>query len=294
MNQNTTIKVLLLDQDPVAYARLSDLLALERDIQLFSPVVRENLLRQLSILKPDVLILDYGLFGTVSTFLEATAAVFPLLVLTAASADHAISAFELGAVDYLLKPVEDWRLQLTLRRLRTEVEKHRKAQVSFDVEKLAEFVGRQLEQQPQQLAVANRVPMRFGRRHRFIDVLDIFCISARGTYVTIKTAAGDTLNSSDSISVMERKLPPDLFIRVNRSVIVNSLFIQEVLTANRKMKVILKDKSVFPVGTTYKSKFGRFLKAERATQTPENKIRPSFDQIQTFMSHSKFAAPGKS
>ena len=66
MNQNTTIKVLRLDQDPVAYARLSDLLALERDIQLFSPVVRENLLRQLSILKPDVLILDCELHGSTS------------------------------------------------------------------------------------------------------------------------------------------------------------------------------------------------------------------------------------
>jgi DNA-binding LytR/AlgR family response regulator len=172
-----------------------------------------------------------------------------------------------------------------LARLRVEVER-RKKEASLGAEHLVDYAEKNLAEL-QQAGVVNRVPIQFGRRYRFINVLDICYVTARGAYVTIKTAAGSLLNASDSISVMERRLPPNLFLRVNRSAIVNSLFVQEVVTGNRSRKVFLKDQSVFTVGTTYRSRFNRFLKADGPDLSGGNKFTGSFDHFQSFISQSK-------
>jgi DNA-binding LytR/AlgR family response regulator len=140
--------------------------------------------------------------------------------------------------------------------------------------------------------VVHRVPIQFGRRYRFINVLDICYVTARGAYVTIKTATGHLLNASDSISAMERRLPAHLFLRINRSAIVNSLFVQEVVTGNRSRKVFLKDQSVFTVGTTYKSRFNRFLKADGPELAGGNKVTASFDHFQSFIAQAKAGSSG--
>lgn len=285
MGLSNTISVLVFEQEPSAQVYLRGLLESERDIHLVSPPPRGELLQIISDLEPDAVFIDSELLNEISAVIEEGPAPFPLFVSTGATTRHALQAFELGAIDFLLKPFDGRRLQLTLGRLRAEVERQ-KREASLTIENLVEFVGMHLAKS-QPAASSRRVPIQFGRRHRFIDVQDICYVAARGTYVTIKTATGGTLNASNSISVMERRLPPDLFIRVNRSAIINSLFIQEVVTGPRNRKVFLKDQTVFSVGSTFRGKFSRFLKAEGTFPIAANKSTPSFDHFLSFTSRPK-------
>jgi DNA-binding LytR/AlgR family response regulator len=285
MKLKPVIDVLILEQDPAPDSQLRNLLSLEHDVHLVSPVQPSNFLRQISSLRPDVIFIDSELLSRMAGFPEAGSAHFPLLVVTGTTTAHALRAFELAAVDFLLEPLDRERLQLTLERVRAEIER-RERDASLGVEHLFDYVGKHLAES-RSSGSAHRVPIQFGRRHRFIEALDICYVTARGTYVSIKTASGNLLNASDSITVMERRLPSNLFLRINRSVIVNSLFVQEVITGNRTRKVLMKDQSLFNVGPAYKSRFSRYLKSEEADLGAKGKPALSFDQLLSFTSRPK-------
>lgn len=289
MKLSSVINVLVLEQEAEAASHLMDLLAAERDIHLIGPAPSADSLHLISSLKPDVLFIGSELTSRMSAAPEAVMT-SPLLVVTGTTTTHAMRAFELAAIDFLVKPFDRQRLQITLARLRAEVER-RKKEASLSAEHLLDYADKHLAESPQ-AGVVHRVPIQFGRRYRFINVLDICSVTARGAYVTIKTATGHLLNASDSISAMERRLPANLFLRINRSAIVNSLFVQEVVTGNRSRKVFLKDQSVFTVGTTYKSRFNRFLKADGPELAGGNKVAASFDHFQSFIAQAKASSSG--
>jgi DNA-binding LytR/AlgR family response regulator len=290
MKLSSIINVLVLEQEAEASSHLMDLLAPERDIHLIGPAPSADSLHLISNLKPDVLFIGSELTHRMAVTVEPDVAPSPLLVVTGTTTSHAIRAFELGAIDFLVRPFSEQRLQITLARLRAEVER-RKKEASLSAEHLLDYADRRLAESTQAGAV-QRVPIQFGRRYRFINVLDICYVTARGAYVTIKTATGQLLNASDSISAMERRLPPNLFLRINRSAIVNSLFVQEVVTGNRSRKVFLKDQSVFTVGTTYRSRFNRFLKADGPEQSGADRPVASFDHFQSFIAQAKASSSG--
>jgi two-component system LytT family response regulator len=289
MKLKPVINVLILEQESAVNSRLRDLLSLERDIHLITSVQPAHFLRQISSLRPDAIFIDSALLSGMAGFPIAGSVHFPILVVTGTTTAQALRAFELAAIDFLLEPLDDERLQLTLERLRSEVERREK-DASLDVAHLFDYVGKHLAES-QSSGIAHRVPIQFGRRHRFIEASDICYVTARGTYVSIKMASGSMLNASDSITAMERRLPTNLFLRINRSVIVNSLFVQEVITGNRARKVLMNDESIFPVGPAYKNRFSRYLKSEGTDLAAKSKVTPSFDQLLSFTSRSRSSPP---
>lgn len=291
MKLSPVINVLVLKQGAETAPHLKELLSLERDVHLMDVPSSGDFMYLISSLKPDVVFVGSELLGSIRVAPETVMTLFPPLVVTGTTTTDALRAFELAAIDFLVEPFDGHRLQVTLARLRTEIGR-RKVEASLGNDYPGEYAEKHLTE-PQQPGVAQRVPIQFGRRYRFINVLDICYVTARGAYVTIKTATGNLLNASDSISAMERRLPTNLFLRVNRSAIINSLFVQEVVTGNRSRKVFLKDQSVFTVGTTYKSRFNRFLKADGPELPGGSRAAASFDHFQSFISQSKSNLSGK-
>lgn len=285
MKLKPVINILALEKESAAGSQLRDLLSQERDIHLITSVQPAHFLRQISSLRPDAIFIDSAHLSEMAGFPAAGPVHFPILVVTGTTTAHALRAFELAAIDFLLEPLDGERLQVTLERLRAEVERREK-DASLDVAHLFDYVGKHLAES-QSSGITHRVPIQFGRRHRFIEALDICYVTARGTYVSIKTATGNMLNASDSITAMERRLPPDLFLRINRSAIINSLFVQEVITGNRTRKVLMKDETMFTVGPAYKNRFSRYLKSEETGSVTKSKFTPSFDQLLSFTSRSK-------
>lgn len=152
---------------------------------------------------PDVAFLDIQMPGTDGITLARSLPVPPLIVYTTAHAEHAVDAYDIGAVDYLLKPFGRQRTTAMLQRLATALE-HRSPQAGL-----------------------TRLLVRIGSRLVNVDVADIRRFEARDDYVALHTEHRVHL-ASIRMNELESQLPKDVFIRVHRSHILNMRFVREV------------------------------------------------------------------
>ncbi|HSC47536.1 MAG TPA: LytTR family DNA-binding domain-containing protein, partial [Gammaproteobacteria bacterium] len=211
-------------------------------------------------LQPDAVFLDASLpfLSGLELVRPGLVSKRPYAVITSSSADYALRAFELQAIDYLLVPFSHERLKATLLRLRKWLELELRAERNTDIDSLL----RQLK------AVApkndtdrsrGRVPIKFGTRYRFLNMSAMRYILAQRDYVDIHMQTDEVLHANDRISEIERKLPTDRFIRVHRSVIINIQHVKEVRSSNRNYEIVMNNNQNFSVGTTYKTKVKKTL-----------------------------------
>ena len=204
------IRVLVADDELLARKRLVRLLAAMEGVSLAGDCDNGHLvLERIKTKDVDVVLLDIhmpGLSGieTVSLLPEDG----PVIVLCTAHPDHAVDAFEQGAVDYILKPVEAGRLRKALDRARArlvergQIERPHDAPAPADTRPLSRLA----------------VPTREG-----IVLLDPRTVSHAvldGELVTIVAEAGTYL-SDDALNDLQDKLPRDLFERVHRRALLN-------------------------------------------------------------------------
>jgi two-component system, LytTR family, response regulator len=118
---DVSLRVLLVDDEPMARARLRRMLGAEHGVHILGECSNgEEAAAALSSMKPDVVFLDIQMPGMdgFGTLHRASAACRPHVVFVTAFAEHAVDAFEHGAVDYLLKPYSRERLRIALERAR--------------------------------------------------------------------------------------------------------------------------------------------------------------------------------
>ncbi|MBE6468449.1 MAG: response regulator transcription factor [Coriobacteriaceae bacterium] len=152
--------------------------------------------------RPDVFFLDIQMPGMSGIKLAETLKNLrtpPAVVFVTAFSEHAADAFELDAVDYVLKPVETSRLTKALDKVAAEIANRRPAASAEGMHRLA---------------------VERGTTRAFIPVSDICYIEARADYSTVICPGGEYL-VNESISSLERRLAADGFMRVHRSYIVN-------------------------------------------------------------------------
>lgn len=152
--------------------------------------------------RPDVIFLDIQMPGMSGIKLAETFKNLrtpPAVVFVTAFSEHAADAFELDAVDYVLKPVETSRLTKALDKVAAEISNRRPVGAAERTHRLA---------------------VERGTTRAFIPVSDICYIEARADYSTVICPGGEYL-VNESISSLERRLAADGFMRVHRSYIVN-------------------------------------------------------------------------
>ncbi len=176
----------------------------------------------------DVLLLDIRMPGAnVFDVLERRRAVapLPLVIFATAFDEYAVRAFELNAVDYLLKPFAEARLAEALTRARTRL---------AEPPNLATLL-RDLGPRPDRILVPNR-----GRMIP-IPIADILWIKAEGDYARIHTPAKSFLITR-TLTDLESRLDPMQFLRIHRSAIVRSDKIREVTPeGSSRYRVVLED-----------------------------------------------------
>ena len=159
------------------------------------------------------------------------------VIFVTAHAEHALEAFDVAAVDYLLKPFAQSRLEEALDRARAHAKRR-----SGSSELTQEF-----EHYP------DRIPIPGRARVVFVDVPDIDRIEADGNYVVVHVGSQTHLLRS-YLSEMEKTLDPKEFLRIHRSHMVRKTHIRELRTAPSGAHVVaLTDGTVLPVGRTYLS-----------------------------------------
>lgn len=138
---------------------------------------------------------------------------WPYVIFSTAYDKYAVRAFELNAVDYLLKPYDQQRFDEALNRALRRIEAEATTIDREQVDALKQQVDKQQW-------YADRIFVRVGKAIRPVKLIDINWIQADGDYSEIHTS-DDSYLCSAGLGEMEEKLPPDQFIRVHRSYIIN-------------------------------------------------------------------------
>jgi two-component system LytT family response regulator len=202
------------DDEPLARERIRTLLADSPDWAVAAEC-RDGLEAVAAIERerPDLVFLDIQM-PELDGFevLDALGPTVPAIIFVTAFDEFALRAFEVSAVDYLLKPIDPTRFQQALDRVRTRMS----AKVQDASVQLEQLV--QLWRTRQHLAT--RFVVRDGGTISFVKVEDVDWIDAAGNYVRLHVA-GRAYLVRDTMKAVEARLDPATFVRVHRSAIVN-------------------------------------------------------------------------
>lgn len=215
------MRVLIADDEAIARKGLRALLSAEPDITIVGEATTgDETDALLASTKPDVLILDIQM--PQKTGLDVVAGMdpadLPLVIFVTAHDEHAIRAFELHALDYLVKPYREDRLREAVGRARALVGRR-------PLDAFRRRVGAWVDGQP---AYPSRLRVEDKDRIRFIAARDIQWIEAQD-YCVLLHLQGERILRRGTLKQFMRTLDPSLFVRVHRSAAVNIRHVRELI-----------------------------------------------------------------
>lgn len=229
-------KILIVDDEPPARRKVRTLLSREApaaEVREAGSV--EEAIRAIRDGAPDLVFLDIQMpGGTGFDVIEGIgAAAMPAVVFVTAYDQFAVRAFEVEAVDYLLKPFDADRFRAAWSRARSRLARPRGGDAEALARILAE-IGKPRE-------YLRRILVSRGSKHSFVRTADIRYFEAQDNYVAIH-AGGEPHLIRESLASLESRLDPDRFVRIHRSIIVQIDQIGEIQPwAHGDAIVILRD-----------------------------------------------------
>ncbi|MGH8017380.1 MAG: LytR/AlgR family response regulator transcription factor [Opitutaceae bacterium] len=239
------LRVLIVDDEPLARERVRLLLAKEEDVEIVGECATgAEAIASARESKPGVMLLDIQMpeidgFGV----LRELGPELPVVIFVTAFDEHAVKAFEVHALDYLLKPFKPARLRQALDRARRQLAGPDGGGTAVD--RILALLSEQREQAAQ--SWLTRISVRSGDRVRFVNVEDVDWIEASGNYVVVH-AGKEKHTIRITLGALEARLSPKQFQRLSRSAVVNLDRIKEIQPLFHGEHVaILKDGTRIPM-----------------------------------------------
>ena len=249
-----TVRAVIVEDEPLALDNMRRALENQPGIEVVGVATDgAEALERVAELRPDLLFLDVRLpdMDGFQVLQELDQQALPEIVFVTAHDEHALQAFEVNAVDYLLKPLDDRRLEECLRRAVRRLERRNSGEIRRTIESLLETVFRDRTSYLRDRASRSgpdRILVRDSGRILPLDPREVDYMEAAGNYVRIHTRDGRQLLVRSSLSDMEARLDPARFTRIHRSTIVNLGRIRELepwvggdytatLTSGEKLRV---------------------------------------------------------
>ncbi|HEX8944545.1 MAG TPA: LytTR family DNA-binding domain-containing protein [Gemmatimonadaceae bacterium] len=223
MTDTTKIRAVIVDDEELARDRIQTLLEQQPDVEVVGvctdgPSAVETIDRT----QPDLVFLDVQMPGMdgfeVVDNLERTK--MPAVVFVTAHDAHALRAFEIHALDFLLKPFDQTRFEKALERARGQLGRNKGTVLDSRLVSL-------LEELHEERKYSERLIVKSSGRVFFVRTEEIDWVEASGNYVKIHTKS-DAHLLRESMKNMEAKLDPKTFVRIHRSAIVNIDHIKEL------------------------------------------------------------------
>jgi len=216
------LRAIIADDEPLARERIRSLLADEADVEIVTECTNgAQTLKVTQERRPDLLFLDVQM-PRLNGFevLEALEPEqTPEVIFTTAHDEHAIRAFEVNALDYLLKPVSEVRFKMAVQRARYELEKRTRR---LSDPRFAALLNNVHAANP-----GGRILVRSPERIMFLKPEEIDQVEAAGNYVVLHSGKERHI-VRETTAAMETRLAPVGFMRISRSVIVNLARVREV------------------------------------------------------------------
>jgi len=225
------VKTLIVDDEPIARRVLREELEVFPDIEVAGEAANgKEALLKIAELRPDLVFLDLQMpvMSGFEVIRNLDGAPPPVVVIVTAFDQHAIRAFEAGAIDYLLKPVQAARLGKSVERAKSLLLKPGEA--AGNLAKIA------LSSESLSPATSRKIVGRIGEEYHLLDTRDVLAFQAERELVWIITARQRFL-ATQSLSAIEQRLGDPQFQRVHRNAIVNVNHIRKMsaLTSQRWM-----------------------------------------------------------
>src|SRR5215469_8292927 len=251
------VRVLIVDDEPLARRGVCARLRKFSDVEIVGECANgasavDSILR----LEPDLVFLDVQMpeidgFDVIRALQTER---LPAIIFLTAYEEHALHAFEVNALDYLLKPLDDERFSLALNRARKQI----------DAESKVELAGRVLGLVDRSVGhYISRLVVRTGSRIQVVSAEDLEWIAAAGDYAELRTRNGVYL-LRETMNSLDRKLDPAQFARIHRSRIVKLAYILELRSIdNREYILKLRDGSQHRSSRTYADRLESWLHSEK-------------------------------
>ncbi len=249
------IRTLLVDDEALARERLRTLLAGEADLEIIGECADgAEAIEALERDAPDLVFLDVQMPELDGFEVLATARPPrpPVVIFTTAYSEHALRAFEVHALDYLLKPFDSDRLRLALHRAREHL---RLARVEALNEKLNALLAEMRPAPPR----ADRLVVKTGGRVMLIRTADVDWIESADNYVTLHVGPESHM-LRETMASLEARLDPRHFLRISRSTIVNLDRIKELQPMfHGDYAVILRNGTRLSLSRSFRDKLQHLL-----------------------------------
>ena len=242
------LDVLIVDDEQPARRKLRSYLKKEAGIDAIFEA--ENGIDAVSRIRkshPDLVFLDIQMPGLNGFEVIEKVGIesMPAVIFVTAYDEYALDAFEVQAVDYLLKPFDEERFRKSFSRA--------KAQIQTGSQNAA-FFKNLLSEVYKEKKYLHRIMVKKGSRYLFVNTSEISYISAYEKYINLHTREGTHL-VRDTMNRMESRLDPDDFARIHRSSIVNLNYVKELQPwSHGDCIVILKDGTRLNLSRRYRDK----------------------------------------
>lgn len=216
------IRTLIVDDEPPARVKLRTLLGAESAIEVCGEASNgDDAIRLIGELRPDLLFLDVSMPAPdgLAVLRAVRGEWLPCTIFTTAHSAHAVEAFELHALDYLLKPYSRARFAAALARARDEIARRANEGATKVDALLRDTAGPAVP--------VERFLVKTNERYQVVRAADIVWVEAAANYVVLHTAAGRPVLRR-TLAALESELDPRRFFRVSRSAIVQLDRVREV------------------------------------------------------------------
>ena len=246
--KSNRIRAVIADDEALARKFIRRMLKDEPDVEIIGECANgREAISMIKSEKPDLIFLDVQMpekdgFAVLQSIPE-----LPEIIFTTAYEQYAVRAFELHALDYLLKPFDQVRFRDAIRHAKARLRSTRDKDVRRQINALLQSV----EKKPQYL---DRLVIKSGGRISFLSTDQINWIEADDKYVLLHTGRINPM-VRQTLNAMEAQLDPKKFKRIHRSAIVNVARIKELQPMfNGEHSVLLEDGTKLTLSRSYKDK----------------------------------------
>ncbi len=250
------IKTLIVDDEPLARARIRKLLELHGDIAVTGECKNgKEALRMIADHKPDLVFLDIQMpdFTGFDVLSRSGSANLPFIIFVTAFDQYALKAFDVHAVDYLLKPYDEERFNQALDYARSQIALKDKAALHGQMVGLLEDFSLRASSSPATIEIRDK-----GRIHQF-SILDVYYIESQGNYVQLFLANQNHL-LRQTLQSFESSLAGLPFFRIHRSLLINANYLKTYkYTGNNQYLFTLKNEKQLVSGRSFRDEIERLL-----------------------------------
>lgn len=258
------IRVLIVDDEPLAQQGIALMLRDDPELEMIGLCGDgRTALETIRTQRPDLVFLDAQMphLGGVDLYAQLAPGERPAVIFITAHADYAVQAFEMCAVDYLLKPFRDTRFHAAVQRAKEHIRRSDFREVERRMTALLDQL-RRLEgapATPPAEAPPGRLVFKIAGEHLFLEPADLAWTEAQGELVKLSVNGALHL-VREPLHLVEKRLDPARFVRVHRSFIVNVAHILKITpTLYGDHTLLMRDGAKIRMSRTFRDRLPQLL-----------------------------------